>query len=549
MLKKVILPLLLSFYSYSTFANKGLNYDIVVYGASSAGVTASVQAAKMGKKVLLISQTKQIGGLTSSGLGATDINKHLAIGGLSREFYQRVYTYYEDSSSWKNENRKDYLKRLGKAFYGAWNDSLKMQWMFEPYIADKVFRDMLRDADVSILYNERIDLKKTLDKQGTRIQSIKMESGKKISAKIFIDCTYEGDLMAKAGVSYKVGRESNAVYNESFNGVRIGKLIGKDGVSVDPYLKRGEPDSGLLPFLEKDYRHNNGDGDHRLQAYCYRFTLTTDIENKLPIVKPQNYQPLWYEINARMFELDKGLTLDHVLTLTPLPNNKTDTNHADFIGANHAWPEANYVTREKLAKMHKDYVLGLLWFLANDKRVPVEVRAHMNQYGLPKDEFKENDNFPTEIYVREARRMISDYVMTEHNYFHKTKANDGVGLGTYWLDSHVVTRIVDEEGSVRDEGSFWENKSSTYSISYQSIRPKKEECTNLLVPVCLSASHAAYGSIRMEPVYMVLGQSAAIAATIAIDNDIAVQDVNYPVLKSKLHEYNQFLTPEDLLKN
>ncbi len=547
-LYRKMFSLLLVGWSVTVFGQKKNQYDVIVYGATSAGVTASVQASKSGKKVLLISQTKYIGGVTSSGLGATDINNHFAVGGLSREFYQRIFQYYQKKGGWREETRDNYKKRLGKQFYGAWNDSLKMQWMFEPHIAAAVFKDMLKEAKVNVVYNERLNLANACQKKDGKILAVNMESGKVFRGDMFIDCTYEGDLMAKAGVSYTIGREANSKYKEEFNGIRTGKVVGVGEKSIDPYLKEGDPSSGPLPFINGHVAGPEGEADHRLQAYCYRFTLTTDPKNRLPITKPANYNPLWFETTGRMFRLNPKLTLDHVLTLTPLPNWKTDTNHADFIGANYEWPEGSYQKRKDLEQMHRDFVLGLLWFLVSDSRIPEKVKEEMKTYGLPKDEFLDNGNFPTDLYVREARRMVSDYVMTEHNYYRREFAQDGVGLGTYWLDSHVVSRFIDNEGKMRIDGSFWENKQSLYAISYRSIRPKKEECTNLLVPVCLSSSHAAYGSIRMEPVYMILGQSAGLAASLAIDHKTSVQDLNYTMLKDELHKNGQLLFPKDVGK-
>lgn len=517
------------------------SYDVVVYGGTSAGVTAAIQTARMNKKVLLVTTTKHLGGLTSSGLGATDINQHTVIGGISREFYQRIYSHYAKSSSWKSQTPEDYYeKNLGKFFWRGKSDVLKMQWMFEPHVAQKVYKEMLKEAKVEIAYNERLDLEKGVNKAGTSIQSIIMESGKVYQAQMFIDATYEGDLMAKSGVSYTVGREANSQYGESFNGILYDKLFGGGSKSVDPYLKEGDALSGLLPFIESKVPGKNGDADHRVQAFCYRFTLSKDPVNKLPIKKPKNYNPLWFELYGRWCSISPKIGIDKLLTLTPLPNKKTDTNHADFIGASYTWAEANYKQRDSIAQMHKDYALGKLWFLTNDTRVPERIRNEIKQYGLPKDEFKSNDNFPYQIYIREARRMVSDYVMTEHNVTRSIIAPQSIAVGTYWLDSHVVSHFVDEKGQLWRDGAFWKGE-NIYPIAYKSIIPKANECSNLLVPVCLSSTHAAYGSIRMEPVYMVLGQSAATAACIAINSKVNIQDVSYEVLEKRLLADKQIL--------
>jgi hypothetical protein len=382
-------------------------------------------------------------------------------------------------------------------------------------------------------------MEKGVNKAGTSIQSIIMESGKVYQAQMFIDATYEGDLMAKSGVSYTVGREANSQYGESFNGILYDKLFGGGSKSVDPYVKEGDAISGLLPFIESKVPGKNGDADHRVQAYCFRFTLSKDPVNKLPIKKPKNYNPLWFELYGRWCSISPKIGIDKLLTLTPLPNKKTDTNHADFIGASYTWAEANYKQRDSIAQMHKDYALGKLWFLTNDTRVPERIRNEIKQYGLPKDEFKNNDNFPYQIYIREARRMVSDYVMTEHNVTRSIIAPQSVAVGTYWLDSHVVSHFVDEKGLLWRDGAFWKGE-NIYPIAYKII-PKANECSNLVVPVCLSSTHAAYGSIRMEPVYMVLGQSAATAACIAIDSKVNVQNVSYEVLEKRLLVDKQIL--------
>lgn len=524
-----------------TIKAESKSYDVVVYGATSAGVTAAIQTARMNKKVLLVSSSRHVGGLTSSGLGATDINQHTVIGGISREFYQRIYTHYAKPSAWVSQTSSEYFdNNLGKYFWKGRSDILKMQWMFEPHVALQVYKDMLAEAKVEIVYNERLDLKTGVNKLGTAIQSIKMESGKVFGAKMFIDATYEGDLMAKAGVGYTLGREANSQYNESFNGVLYDKLFGGGSKSVDPYVKEGDPHSGLLPFIESKIPGVTGAGDHRIQAYCYRFTLSKDPENQLPIKKPKRYNPNWFELYGRECSLNPKIETEKLLTLTPLPNKKTDTNHADFIGASYTWAEANYKQRDSIAQMHEDYALGKLWFLITDSRVPERIRNEVKQYGLPKDEFEKNNHFPSEIYIREARRMLSDYVMTEHNVTRKVIAPESVAVGTYWLDSHVVSHFVDEKGQLWRDGAFWKGE-NIYPIAYKSIVPKAAECTNLLVPVCLSSTHAAYGSIRMEPVYMVLGQSAATAACIAIDSEVEVQNVSYALLEKRLITDKQIL--------
>lgn len=518
------------------------SWDVCVYGETPAGVMAAIQAAKMNKQVVLISNTEHVGGVSTSGLTATDLNNFRSAGGLTRQFFQRLYAYYSDSSAWRSESRDVYFERSKKRTFSGKNDSLKMQWVYESRVGESILKTMLQEAGVTVVYKERLQLRNGVEKKGTDIVAIRMENGSRYQAKLFIDATYEGDLMAKAGVSYKVGREANSVYNETLNGIKLNEIIGKDGVSIDPYVKKGVPSSGVLPFLEPKVPGPDGQGDHRTQSFCYRMTLTDDPANRIDIVKPAGYQPLWYEFLARMLEMNPGILLKNIISFTPMPNKKTDTNQADFVGANYGWPEGNYADREKIAQMHKTYVLGLLWFLGNDPRVPDSLRMEMKTWGLPKDEFKDNGNFPHQLYVREARRMVSDYVMTEKNCNGQEPVQDAVAVATYPLDCHYVSRVVDAQGRVHAEGSYGKQKNTYYTISYRSLRPRSSEAANLLVPVCLSASHVAYSSIRMEPVFMVLGQSAGTAAALALDRNISVQELPYDVLKPVLLKDGQILS-------
>jgi adenylosuccinate lyase len=333
-----------------------------------------------------------------------------------------------------------------------------------------------------------------------------MESGREFSGKMFIDATYEGDLMAKAGVSYHVGREANSVYNEQLNGVQVARTIHHQFTKkVDPYVKAGDPSSGLLPGIEKDPGEEFS-GDKKVQAYNFRMCTTDVPENRRDWEKPANYDERWFELALRNVEAG-----DDRISWAPsgMPNRKTDTNNnfaisTDFIGQNWDYPEADYETRAKIWKAHEDWQKGLMWTYAHHPRVPEKIREAFQKFGLAKDEFLDTDNWPRQLYVREARRMISDYVMTERNCRRTEVVEDSVGMGAYNMDSHNIQRFVTAEGFVRNEGDV-QVGSRPYPISYRSIRPKAEHCTNLLVPVCLSASHIAYGSIRMEPVFMVTG--------------------------------------------
>jgi hypothetical protein len=514
------------------------SYDIVIYGGTSAGVAAALQAARMNQTVVLIESGTHLGGLTSGGLGQTDIGNKSAIGGLSREFYQRVYGHYSEKDSWIYQKREEF--RFGAKDW----DEEKAWWQFEPHVAESIFMEMIRDTKVAVFYNERLDLVNGVEKHGDKISSIRMKSGKVFSSKIYIDASYEGDLMALAGVSYTVGRESNEIYGETLNGVQTKNAIYhqlKD--SVDPYIKPGNPESGLLPGIDPLGPGEEGSGDQRLQAYCFRMCLTDAPGNRIPFEKPKGYDPLQYELLLRNFEAGADIV---PWNAKDMPNRKTDTNNnrgvsTDYIGQNYHWPEADYEKREIFFLSHLLYQKGLMWTLANHPRVPRDIRDKVSRWGLSKDEFINSDHWPHQLYIREARRMIGDYVMTEHNCRGECIAPQSIGLAAYTMDSHNVQRYVDANGQVKNEGDVEVGGFLPYPISYRSIIPKSEECTNLLVPVCLSASHIAFGSIRMEPVFMVLGQSAAIASTIAIEDNLSIQDIDYEKLRKQLKSANQIL--------
>ena len=537
-------------------------YDIVVYGGTSAGVAAAIQASRMGKSVVLIEPTNRVGGLTTGGLGQTDIGNKQAIGGISREFYENIKKYYDDPKNWKWEKRSEYIDG-GQTRTEEGESSM---WTFEPSAALKVYHDMLSNEKIKLVYEERLNRASGVNKVGGKIQTITMESGKKFVGKVFLDATYEGDLMAAAGVSYAVGRESNDEYGETLNGVQannfnlsLTKLVSKNAFNhnfiqgVDPYIEKGNPESGLLPNVNEK-PGLEGAGDDKIQAYCFRMCLTDHPENRIPFKKPANYDEINYELLLRNYEARKGPIRDmysYGNSLLPwinssMPNRKTDTNNkfgfsTDYIGKNYDYPDAPYAEREKIIEDHRNYQMGLMWTLANHPRIPKEVRDEASRWGTSKDEFERADGWQQQLYVREARRMISDYVMTQHNCEALKVAEDAIGLAAYGMDSHNVQRYVDANGYVQNEGNVEAHGFKPYPISYKSLVPKKEECENLIVPVCVSATHIAFGSIRMEPVFMVLGQSAATAASLAIDTGASVQDVSYGSLKPVLLKDGQRL--------
>jgi hypothetical protein len=534
-------------------AEPDADWDVVVYGGTSSGVTAAVQAARMGRKVVLIEPGKHLGGMSSGGLGMTDIGSQATIGGLSDEFYARVYQYYQSPGAWTHDTREKFFvwMPVNWGVDGKRAEETKRQYLFEPHAAEEVFKEMIQSTGATVVYGERLDLKNGVKKDGSRIVSIAMESGRTFRGKAFVDTTYEGDLLARAGVKYIVGREPNSQYGETLNGKwpKPPTLI-----KIDPFVKPGDASSGVLPpaVVVTDLG-KAGDGDDQVQAYNYRLCLTDVPANRVAIAKPATYDPRDYEMLARWIEsrngkLKPGESRIGAVALAGknsniginfdlVPNRKTDSNDgshfgSDLAGASKNWPEGNYAEREKIGKRVREYTLGLLWFIGNDPRVPESVRTEMLKWGLAKDEFTDNGNFPHQIYVREARRMLSDYVMTEHDGVGKKVADDSIALASYPLDSHSSGYYV-HEGKLYRGGGFYA-KSQVFPISYRAIRPRASECTNLTVGGCISATHAAYGSVRMEPVFMMLGQAAGAAAAMAVEEGKGVQDIPYIKLRERL---------------
>jgi hypothetical protein len=518
--------------------------DVVVYGGTSAGVAAAIQSARMGKSVVLVSPTQRIGGLTTNGLGATDSGDKTVIGGVAREFYQRLKKHYDDPAVWILVDR---------AKYANYKPNVDAMWMFEPHVAEATFEQMLKEAKVDVVRNQRLDRsERGVTKEGEVVKSFRTEnsvdgqsSGDEYVGKMFIDATYEGDLMAAAGVNYHVGRESSDQYGEALAGVQKKMNLKNHRFlkPVDPYVKPGDSASGLVWGVHADPPGEEGLADKRLQAYCFRMCMSNVPENRTPFPKPEGYEESMYELLFRNFEAGDLRVPMHPLMM---PNGKTDTNNngafsTDDIGMNYDYPEASYERRAEIVAEHQRYQQGLMWTLANHPRVPQQVRDHMQQWGLAADEFTDNDNWPTEIYVREARRMVGDYVMTQADCRRERVAEDSVGMGSYNMDSHNVQRYVDEAGRVQNEGDVQESTRGAYAIGYRSIIPKRGEAANLLVPAAVSSSHIAYGSIRMEPVFMILGQSAATAAAQAIDAGVAVQEVDYAKLRERLLADKQVL--------
>ncbi|MBR4826421.1 MAG: FAD-dependent oxidoreductase [Bacteroidales bacterium] len=490
------------------------NCDVCVYGGTASAVIAAYSAAQMGMQVVVVSPDERIGGMTSGGLGYTDIGNKQAVSGIARQFYRRIGAHY------------------GKL----------EQWIFEPHVAEDILEDYLSHKNIKVIRGYRLAAA-TAD--GGAIKSISAVSGGntvRISARVFIDCTYEGDLMAAAGVSYTVGREGNDVYGETWDGVQL--MTGHqfpDG--VDPFVERGNPDSGLLWGISAQKLLPDGSGDGLVQAYNYRICLTDSLDNMIPITRPDNYDSTRYELALRLIEAQPGKrTLNDYFIWSRMPGRKTDINNrggfsSDMIGMNYDYPEAGYAERDSIIKAHADYTKGLLYFYGHDPRVPEELRTEMLQWGYPKDEYTTTGNWTPQLYVREARRMQGEYVATQADCEGRASVSDGVALAAYNMDSHNCQRIAilkDGVWMVKNEGNVEIPGGYPYPVSYRCLTPKRQECSNLLVPVCLSASHIAYGSIRMEPVFMALGQACGVAAALAASSDCGVQEVDVAELQSIL---------------
>ncbi|KJF42526.1 FAD-dependent oxidoreductase [Draconibacterium sediminis] len=525
------------------------NADVVIYGGTSAAVTAAVQLAKMNKSVVIVCPDKHLGGLTSSGLGFTDTGNKVVIGGLAREFYQRVYSHYQTDEAWQWEKREEY----GNTGQGtpAIDGDKRTMWIFEPHVAEQVFEDFISENNISVFRNRWLDRENGVEKQNGKIISITMLNGEKYQANIFIDATYEGDLMAAAGINYHVGREANDVYNEQWNGIQTGVLHHGHhfgNMNISPYVVPDDQASGVLPRISTDDPGIKDDGDKRIQAYCFRMCLTKVPENRVPFEQPEDYDPAQYELLVRVLNHGWRQTFNK---FDPIPNHKTDVNnHGPFsfdnIGMNYDYPEATYERRAEIIREHENYQKGLLYFYATDPRIPAEIQNEMQQWGLAKDEFTDNGNWPHQIYVREARRMIGEFVMTENEALGKSPVPHSVGMGSYTMDSHNTQRYITPEGFVQNEGDIGVHPHQPYQIALGSILPKQEECENLLVPVAVSSSHIAFGSIRMEPVFMILGQSAALIAGMALEKETPIHDIQYEEIKPKLEAAGQVLEHQEM---
>lgn len=490
-------------------------FDVIVYGGTAAGVTAAVAAARQGAHVALLEPGTHLGGMVSGGLGHSDIGRKETIGGISLEFFQRVGRHYGEPVTWD----------------------------FEPHVAEDVFKAMAREAGVRVFYRQRIKERGGVSKRGSSVVEIISEKAQHFPARIFIDATYEGDLLAQGGVSFTWGREGRKQYDESFAGVREADRYAhhRFEVPVSAYDARGK----LLPNVDAGPRGAIGSTDKKVQAYNFRLCLTRDPQNRVPLARPARYDPKDYALLARLIQatekqLGHAPKMRQLMIVTPLPNGKTDINNqgafsTDYIGESWDYPTADYRRRAQIWHEHADYTAGFLYFLSHDSSVPASLRDEVAPWGLAKDEFLDTDHWPFQLYVREARRMIGDFVMTQHDAETDLSKPDPIGMGSYNMDAHNAQRYVQADGTVQNEGDT-EVPTIPYQISYRVLLPKKSECGNLLVPVCSSASHAGYGTLRLEPVYMIMGQAAGVAATLAIDEGRRVQEIHSDKLTAELRK-------------
>ncbi len=498
-------------------------YDLVVYGGTAGGAITAVSGARMGLKTVLLEPRRHIGGMVSGGLSRTDVGKREVIGGYALEFY------------WRAGNAYDMAQHLQE-----------IAWLPEPRVAESIFRAMLQQAGVTVVFNQRLREKDGVKKSGGRLQSITMESGEQYTAKVFADCTYEGDLMAQAGVTYTWGREGTAQYGESLAGVRGETPKHQFLVDISPY----DSNHRLLPEISGEPAGEPGAADRKVQAYNFRMILSHDPANQVAYPKPAKYDAARFELFARLLDAmqkkqGRPARMGEVLSVIAIPNHKADINNngafsTDYIGKSWEYPEASYARRAEIWREHEQYTRELFWFLAHDSRVASALQKEVNEWGLAKDEFLDNDHFPNQLYIREARRLVGEYVMAQKDIQTELTKPDAIGMGSYNSDSHNVQRVVNRQGFVRNEGDM-QVAVQPYQIPYRVLLPKKNEAQNLLVPVCFSATHVAYSTLRMEPQYMILGQAAGVAAAMAIRGSLAVQDIDTKALTRTLVEQGAIL--------
>jgi hypothetical protein len=502
------------------------HFDVVVYGATASGSMAAIAAAQHGMHVALVEPGAHIGGMLSGGLSNSDVeNQQQLIGGLAQQFFAAAGAHYHQPIS----------------------------YAFEPHVAEEILRDMLAKARVAIFFHSRLA---SAQKNGSAITHIRLEDGREFIAHVFIDSSYEGDLMKAAGVTYVVGRESRDKYDEPLAG-RQDLLPGhhqfRFTVSADT------AGGGLLPFVvaQKDVAVT-GSADGRFQSYCFRLCLTEDPADRLPITRPEGYDPNRYELARRYLEAAKGaLSLGDFLGVVRIPNGKSDVNSTgpvstDLLGASWEYPEASYARRQQIWEEHLTWAQGLIYFLQNDPAVPEAIRVQANHWGLPKDEFVDTGHWPNQLYVREGRRMQGEYFLTEHDLETLREKYDSIGMAGYNIDirevewlAHKVYLFPKVINQVFMEG-YLSMPVRPWQIPYRALLPMEEQASNLLVTVCISASTIAYASFRMEPNYMIAGESAGTAAALAVKTKRSVHKIDIAELQSELRANGQILSFADV---
>ena len=480
------------------------DFDVIVYGGTAGGIITAVTAARQGLRVALLEPGRHLGGMVAGGLSATDHGEKEVVGGYALEFYERLGRHYNQ----------------------------EIEWYPEPHVAEKVLQEMVQEAgSVTVLNQHRLDQTGGVKKEGTRLLEIRTENGRVFRAAIFIDASYEGDLMAQAGVSYTWGREGVDQYHESLAGVRPKDVNHQFDYPVSAYDEAGN----LLPEIQTGERGELGAADHKIQAYNFRMILTQDKVNRGPFPKPRDYSEKRYELLARFlsaFSRQEGRPprLDEILLPRDIASQKWDFNNrgpfsTDYIGASWEYPNASYQRRREIWQDHINYTQGLFYFLAHDPQIPKLLQEEMNELGLAKDEFVDNENWPYQLYVREARRMAGEFVMTQKDVQTELTKPDVIGMGSYNSDSHNVQRFVTEQGYAQNEGNM-EVPVTPYQIPYRLMLPRKDQASNLLVTVCFSASHVTYSTLRMEPVYMIIGQAAGVAASMAMEGKAPLPEID-----------------------
>jgi hypothetical protein len=533
----ILIPVLFCFLMFSCQSEvkqgQKIDTEICILGGSEAGFTAAIQAARLGKKVVLIEPTGHPGGMMVEGI-VKDIRFGSAriIGGIAREVYTAIEVYYGLEPDFQDP---------------AWYSK------YEPSVAESIIEDLLaRERNIIMIRKTRIKEAGGVDKEGLELKRVVLENGIEISARLFIDASIEGHLIHFAGVSTETFREGNAKYGETRNGIQVDNTYRQFMVKIDPYILQGDPESGLLPTIQDGVPGEYGARDKHIQGFCFRMCMTKNKDNLIPVTKPQNYNPALYEIYRRYLHAGGKLFQPQ----SNRHNGKTDIGSwhdlsANLYGENWQYPDGNYAAQDSIVQYHREFSMGLIWFLQNDPGVDTATRKNWEGWGLCKDEFVDNGNWPRRLYIRSARRMVSDHVITEHHTRrdNEKRIEDPVALAWWPPDTHHARRIV-KDGFAYNEGFvFGGDDWRPFGISWNALIPKSVECTNLITPTCLSSSYVAYGAIRILPTFMILGQSAGCAAALALDMRKPVQQIKYDELKRTLLENGQILDiPENWLE-